>query len=96
MCETTPPVPTAHLETLLRDKRIASTPVTAPTEPVQQVDTRVRSRRMSLDYRLQRKPAVDGGETDAESLTMNILREEYYIDENLQILRDIMVPVLKR
>ncbi|KAK9442537.1 hypothetical protein VB005_03600 [Metarhizium brunneum] len=40
--------------------------------------------------------SADGGETDAESLTMNILREEYYIDENLQILRGIMVPVLKR
>ncbi|EFY84635.1 hypothetical protein J3458_008733 [Metarhizium acridum] len=143
MCETTPPVPKVHLETLLRDKTIACDELfrkclggsTACEHYIdfQQLQLQCQQAYFnkwarefeadetgpsSLDYRLQRKPAlrdvvaallgclidtllrrldisVDGGETDAESLTMKILQEEYYIDENLKILRGIMVPVFE-
>ncbi|KAF5138808.1 hypothetical protein E5D57_002594 [Metarhizium anisopliae] len=118
MCETTPPVPTAHLETLLRDKRIACDELfkkclgdsNACENYIDFQQLQLQSQQklfnkwtrefegdetgpMSLDYRLQ---PVDGDETDADSLTMSILREECYIDVNLQILRGILIPVLER
>ncbi|KFG82010.1 hypothetical protein MANI_006001 [Metarhizium anisopliae] len=118
MCETTPPVPTAHLETLLRDKSIACDELfkkclgdsnacenyidfrQLPLQPQQNLFNKW-TREFEADVCLETiacsvNQLSTRGETDAESLTMNILREEYYIGKNLQILRGIIAPVLKR